>query len=276
MDFDTKAFRAALGCFPTGIAVMTAGSAETSHIGITVNSFTSVSLDPPLVLWCIDRRSRRYPYFAEAPAFTVSILASGHKAVSARLAGQGEHSLDGIALVPTELGPPGLADSLAIFECARESVQVVPRVGGQIRALNRREGEMVAAGEVLGIIDDAKARASLAQAAAAVQSQTRALDQARRDLDRAQALLARGTVTAESRVTLPDLTVEAEYDFTSDITDESGALVARAPGRRRRAGHRGATGIGAAVAQLESTSDRRQSTRQRQCHRRAGGGARTG
>ncbi|MFO1247667.1 MAG: flavin reductase family protein [Alphaproteobacteria bacterium] len=123
MDFDTKAFRAALGCFPTGIAVMTAGSPETSHIGITVNSFTSVSLDPPLVLWCIDRRSRRYPYFAEAPGFTVSILASGHKAVSARLAGQGEHSLDGIALVPTELGPPGLADSLAIFECARESVQ---------------------------------------------------------------------------------------------------------------------------------------------------------
>ncbi len=123
MDFDTKAFRAALGCFPTGIAVMTAGSAQTSHIGITVNSFTSVSLEPPLVLWCIDRRSRRYPYFAEAPAFTVSILASGHKAVSARLAGQGEHSLDGIALVPTELGPPGLADSLAILECARESVQ---------------------------------------------------------------------------------------------------------------------------------------------------------
>ena len=133
MDFDTKAFRAALGCFPTGIAVMTSAppakaglskeAAQTSHIGITVNSFTSVSLDPPLVLWCIDRRSRRYPYFAEAPAFTVSILASGHKAVSARLAGQGEHSLDGIALVPTELGPPGLADSLAIFECARESVQ---------------------------------------------------------------------------------------------------------------------------------------------------------
>ena len=123
MDFDTKAFRHALGCFPTGVAVMTAAplakasnlkeAAETSHIGITVNSFTSVSLDPPLVLWCIDRRSRRYPYFAEAPAFTVSILASGHKAVSARLAGQGEHSLDGIALVPTELGPPGLADLCA-------------------------------------------------------------------------------------------------------------------------------------------------------------------
>jgi flavin reductase (DIM6/NTAB) family NADH-FMN oxidoreductase RutF len=131
MDFDIKGLRDALGFFPTGIAVMTAAPAvdaanttkqEASHIGITVNSFTSVSLDPPLVLWCIDRRSRRYPHFAQAPGFTVSILASGHRAVSARLAGAGEHNLDGIALIPTELGPPALADSLAIFECARESV----------------------------------------------------------------------------------------------------------------------------------------------------------
>jgi len=123
MDFDSKAFREALGAFPTGIAVMTASFEEVSHIGITVNSFTSVSLDPPLVLWCIDRRSRRYPHFAQAAGFTVSILASGHRDVSKRLAQAGEHSLEGIALIPTELGPPALADSLAVFECARESVQ---------------------------------------------------------------------------------------------------------------------------------------------------------
>ena len=123
MTFDIRGFRGALGCFPTGIAVMTAATDEASHIGITVNSFTSVSLDPPLVLWCIDRRSRRYPFFASAPGFTISILAAGHRAVSARLAGPGEHSLDGIALIPTALGPPALADALAIFECARESLQ---------------------------------------------------------------------------------------------------------------------------------------------------------
>jgi flavin reductase (DIM6/NTAB) family NADH-FMN oxidoreductase RutF len=123
MDFDIKGLREALGCFPTGIAVMTAASQEMSHIGITVNSFTSVSLEPPLVLWCIDRRSRRYPHFAQASGFTVSILASGHRELSTRLARAGEHNLDGIALIPTELGPPALAESLAIFECARESVQ---------------------------------------------------------------------------------------------------------------------------------------------------------
>ncbi len=76
-----------------------------------------------MVLWCIDRRSRRYPAFANAPGFTVSILASGHQDVSSRLAGAGEHNLDGIALIATELGPPALADSLAVFECALESVQ---------------------------------------------------------------------------------------------------------------------------------------------------------
>src|SRR6478735_12167415 len=123
MDLDIKSLRDALGCFPTGIAVMTVAAAEASHMGITVNSFASVSLEPPLVLWCIDRRSRRYPAFAGTKGFTVSILGSGHKAVSARLAGAGEHSLDGIALIPTELGPPALADSLAVFECALESVQ---------------------------------------------------------------------------------------------------------------------------------------------------------
>src|ERR1700748_2162251 len=126
MDFDSRAFRDALGAFPTGIAVITATPEnEVSHLGITVNSFTSVSLDPPLVLWCIDRRSRRYPHFAQAPGFTVSILASGHREVSTRLAQAGEHNLDGIALTPTELGPPALADALAVFECARESPQDV-------------------------------------------------------------------------------------------------------------------------------------------------------
>jgi flavin reductase (DIM6/NTAB) family NADH-FMN oxidoreductase RutF len=131
-DLDIRAFRDALGCYPTGVAVVTAVGApaaeaalsesEASHIGITVNSFASVSLDPPLVLWAIDRRSRRHGPFVTAPGFTVSILSAEHKAVSARLAGPGEHSLDGLELLTTELGPPALADSLAVFECAREQV----------------------------------------------------------------------------------------------------------------------------------------------------------
>jgi flavin reductase (DIM6/NTAB) family NADH-FMN oxidoreductase RutF len=128
---DLRAYRDALGCFPTGVAVVTAGPAADAantdkfvgaHIGITVNSFTSVSLDPPLLLWCMDRRSQRHDIFVRAEGFTVSILGTDHKEVSSRLARPGEHALDGMALLETELGPPALADSLAVFECASEKI----------------------------------------------------------------------------------------------------------------------------------------------------------
>jgi flavin reductase (DIM6/NTAB) family NADH-FMN oxidoreductase RutF len=121
MPFDARAFRTALGEFPTGVAVVTALGAG-AHAGITVNSFTSVSLEPPLVLWCIDRRSSRASTFIGADAFTVSILGADHREVSSRLAGAGEHSLEGLALLPTTLGPPALADSLAVFECVRHAI----------------------------------------------------------------------------------------------------------------------------------------------------------
>jgi flavin reductase (DIM6/NTAB) family NADH-FMN oxidoreductase RutF len=122
MTFDMRAFRNALGSFPTGVAVVTTTASAEHHLGITVNSFTSVSLDPPLVLWCMDKKSDRYHAFTKAKSYTVSILGTEHRDVSARLATQGNHSLDGIALRATALGPPALADSLASFECEAEAV----------------------------------------------------------------------------------------------------------------------------------------------------------
>lgn len=121
MSFDTKAFRHALGSFPTGVALVTA-SAGAEPMGITVNSFASVSLEPPLVLWCLKKSSHRYGAFAQAASFTISVLGTEHESVSSRLAKPGEHTLHGIALLATELGPPALADSLAIFECASEAI----------------------------------------------------------------------------------------------------------------------------------------------------------
>ncbi len=121
MSFDTRAFRHALGCFPTGVVVVTAGAGK-APMGITVNSFASVSLDPPLVLWCMDRKSSRYRTFTTAKNFTISVLGSDHQPVSVRLAKPGEHKLDDLALVQTEAGPPGLADALALLECAHETV----------------------------------------------------------------------------------------------------------------------------------------------------------
>jgi flavin reductase (DIM6/NTAB) family NADH-FMN oxidoreductase RutF len=122
MSFDQTAFRQALGCFPTGVAVVTASIPAGDHTGITVNSFTSVSLDPPLVLWCIDRGSNRYNAFTHAKHYTISLLGAAHQTVSSRLAKQGAHTLDGIELLKTVLGPPALADALAFFECEAEAV----------------------------------------------------------------------------------------------------------------------------------------------------------
>jgi flavin reductase (DIM6/NTAB) family NADH-FMN oxidoreductase RutF len=122
MRFDTSAFRQALGCFPTGVAVVTTAVAGRDPIGITVNSFTSVSLDPPMVLWCIDRKSDRFEPFTHAKGYTISLLGTVHEEVSARLAKPGAHSLAGVELLDTKLGAPALADALAFFECESEAV----------------------------------------------------------------------------------------------------------------------------------------------------------
>jgi len=120
MSFDNRAFRHALGCYPTGVAVVIAGTGK-ALTGITVNSFAAVSLDPPLVLWSMGKTSSRYRTFTTAKNFTISILSSEQEAVSVRLAKPDEHQFDGLSLVPTEAGPPGLADALAILECARKA-----------------------------------------------------------------------------------------------------------------------------------------------------------
>jgi 4-hydroxyphenylacetate 3-hydroxylase, reductase component len=145
MSFDHRAFRTALGSFPTGVAVITTKGSAEEHMGITVNSFTSVSLDPPLVLWCVDKKSDRYLAFTKASHYTVSILGTEHQDVSSRLAKQGSHSLEGIALSPTELGPPSLADALAVFECHAESVHEAGDhailIGRVVRFFRHPDGE---------------------------------------------------------------------------------------------------------------------------------------
>ena len=70
---DSRAFRDALGRFGTGVTVVTCPTA-TGPIGITANSFASVSLDPPLVLWSPAKNSARYPFFAAAPHFAIHVL----------------------------------------------------------------------------------------------------------------------------------------------------------------------------------------------------------
>jgi len=122
MTHDTRKFRNALGCFTTGVAVITAQAEGQPPLGVTINSFASVSLDPPLVLWSLDRKSDTLPIFQSVSGFTVNVLKEDHRDISSRLARQGDHKLDGLALRTGAFnGCPALEDALAHFECSVEA-----------------------------------------------------------------------------------------------------------------------------------------------------------
>lgn len=114
---DKRKFRNALGHFATGVAVITTQSDDKAPIGITVNSFSSVSLDPPLILWSLDQGSDTLSIFRAAERFTVNILREDHRDISNRLARQGQHGLEGLATRQGKNGCPALEEALAHFEC---------------------------------------------------------------------------------------------------------------------------------------------------------------
>jgi flavin reductase (DIM6/NTAB) family NADH-FMN oxidoreductase RutF len=117
MAIDSRELRDVLGHFSTGVCVATAIDSTKNAIGMTVNSFASVSLDPPLVLWCIQKDSDRFPVYNDACGFGISILGEQHQELSNRYA-QREH----YELVPGSfrIGDSGQAllnDSIADFGC---------------------------------------------------------------------------------------------------------------------------------------------------------------
>lgn len=115
-----RELRNAFGCFATGITVVTTIDSAGKAIGKTANSFASVSLDPPLLLWCLNRNSVTYEAFSSNPFFVVSVLGANARAAATRFASRGGHFVEeGITTVPTELGPPSFPDALAVFECER-------------------------------------------------------------------------------------------------------------------------------------------------------------
>ncbi|WP_420478541.1 flavin reductase family protein [Brevundimonas sp. FT23028] len=113
---ETRAYRRALGSFATGVCVVTADSPQ-GPLGLTINSFTSVSLEPRLLLWCIDEQSERWPVFAAADRFAVHVLPAGDEQIAARFA-RGVALLDPHEFERRPDGPPCLPEALARFECA--------------------------------------------------------------------------------------------------------------------------------------------------------------
>jgi len=116
-----SAFRAAMGSFPTGVAVVTVASGDGDLHGVTVNSFSSVSLDPMLVSVCLNQAGRGFGLIERAGAFAVNVLAAGQQDVSRWFADRsrpaGPEMFDGVPFEPGLTGCPVLAGAAASFDC---------------------------------------------------------------------------------------------------------------------------------------------------------------
>src|SRR5688572_9594574 len=95
---NTRDLRRALGGFVTGITVVTSRAPDGRIAGVTVNSFCSVSLDPPLVLWCLSRTAPSYSVFLDASHFAIHVLAEDQAHLSARFGGQAKDKFAGLEL----------------------------------------------------------------------------------------------------------------------------------------------------------------------------------
>lgn len=120
-EADGRAFRRCLGQFATGVTIMTAerGGRPT---GMTVNSFSALSLDPPLVLWSIRRASASLPVFAEAEHFAVNVLAGDQVELANLFASADKEKFDSVPWSTGRGGSPLLRGAIATIECAREQI----------------------------------------------------------------------------------------------------------------------------------------------------------
>lgn len=116
-SFDARNFRRALGSFATGVTIITTRSADDTPVGLTVSSFNSVSLEPPLVLWSLANTSRSLEAFRKADHWAVHVLATHQEALSGRFARAGEDKFAGIVLDQGVGRVPLLPDCTARFQC---------------------------------------------------------------------------------------------------------------------------------------------------------------
>jgi len=112
---NTRALRAALGQFATGVAIVTAVDQNGRPVGMTINSFSSVSLTPALVSWCIDRRVASYAAFTKARSFALTVLSVDQADLALRFATRGADKFRGIEIDDGQA--PVIANACAWFRC---------------------------------------------------------------------------------------------------------------------------------------------------------------
>lgn len=117
-----KRYRLALGGFTTGVAVVTTVAGKGHSVGLTVNSFASLSLDPPLILWCLSLDSGLKDHFTRGRPFVVNFLAAGQQDVAMTFATAREDRFKGLETVEGIGGAPILKHSSGFLECETEAV----------------------------------------------------------------------------------------------------------------------------------------------------------
>lgn len=121
-NLDNRMLRDVMGRFATGVCVLATNRPDGKTIGMTVNSFSSVSLDPPLVLVCLSAKSSRSKHFIEAEQFSIAILGEDQESVSNHFSQPGEGLADGVEIESGETGVPVIQNCAANIECKFESV----------------------------------------------------------------------------------------------------------------------------------------------------------
>lgn len=116
-SFDPQTFRRALGNFATGVTVITAKGCEEGFVGVTISSFNSVSIDPPMILWSQDKHARSLSTYQRAEHFVVNVLAADQIGLSNHFARQQEDKFKDVNYTLNAQGIPVLAGSAAHFEC---------------------------------------------------------------------------------------------------------------------------------------------------------------
>jgi flavin reductase (DIM6/NTAB) family NADH-FMN oxidoreductase RutF len=141
--FSSAQFRTALGMFATGVTIVTARTQEGQLVGLTANSFNSVSLDPPLVLWSLSRAAASLPAFRAGSHYAINVLGADQQALALRFASKNVDRFADVAFEDGAGGAPILAGAAATFECFNrsryeEGDHVI--FVGEVERCTRREG----------------------------------------------------------------------------------------------------------------------------------------
>ena len=119
MSVNPDEFRAVLGRFPSGVTIVTTKGIDASDQGMTVSAFSSVSLEPPLVLVCIEKTASVYPALIAAPGFAVNILSAKQEQLARRFATNDVDRFEGVGFTRSSSGYAILDDVLGVLECSR-------------------------------------------------------------------------------------------------------------------------------------------------------------